>query len=58
MGGLSPEREISIITGNSVVEALKRKGLNALPIHVDHEIGKTLQSNPIKNHFAQISDNY
>jgi len=54
MGGLSPEREISIITGNSVVEALKRKGLNALPIHVDHEIGKTLQSNPIDIAFMAL----
>jgi D-alanine-D-alanine ligase-like ATP-grasp enzyme len=38
MGGLSPEREVSIITGNSVLEALNRKGLTALPIHVDHNI--------------------
>ncbi len=47
MGGLSLEREISIVTGNSVIDALKRKGLNAVPIQVDHQIGATLQSNPI-----------
>jgi D-alanine-D-alanine ligase len=54
MGGLSPEQEISVITGNSVVEALKKKGLNALPIHVDYEIGKTLQSNPIDVAFIAL----
>ena len=47
MGGLSPEREVSIVTGNSVLEAINRKGLIALPIHVDHNIGETLKSNPI-----------
>ncbi len=47
MGGLSPEREVSIVTGNSVLEAINRKGLTALPIHVDHNIGETLKSNPI-----------
>ncbi len=47
MGGLSPEYEVSIITGNSVIDALKRKGLKPLAINVDHAIGETLNSNPI-----------
>ena len=54
MGGLSPEREVSIITGNSVLEALNRKGLTALPIHVDHNIGGTLKSNPIDVAFLAL----
>jgi len=54
MGGLSPEREVSIITGNSVLEALNRKGLTALPIHVDHNIGETLKSNPIDLAFLAL----
>jgi D-alanine-D-alanine ligase len=54
MGGLSPEQEISIVTGNSVIEALKRKGLNAVPVHVDHKIGDTLQSNPIDVAFLAL----
>jgi len=54
MGGLSPEQEVSIVTGNSVIEALKRKGLMALPIHADHQIGKTLQSNPIDLAFIAL----
>jgi D-alanine-D-alanine ligase len=54
MGGLSPEQEVSIVTGNSVIEALKRKGLMALPIHADHQIGKTLLSNPIDLAFIAL----
>lgn len=54
MGGLSPERDVSIVTGNSVIEALKRKGLIALPIHIDHKIGETLRSNPIDVAFIAL----
>ena len=54
MGGLSPEREISMITGNSVLEAINRKGLSALPIHVDHNIGETLKSSPIDLAFLAL----
>ena len=54
MGGLSPEREVSIITGNSVLEALNRKGLTAFPIHVDHNIWETLKSNPIDVAFLAL----
>ena len=54
MGGLSPEREVSTVTGNSVIEALNRKGLTALPIHVDHNIGETLKSNPIDVAFLAL----
>ena len=43
MGGLSSEREISLSTGNSVVEAMTRKGLKAFPIDVDRNIAKALQ---------------
>ncbi len=54
MGGLSLEREVSIITGNSVLEALNRKGFTAFPIHVDHNIGATLKSNPIDVAFLAL----
>ena len=54
MGGLSPEKEVSIVTGNSVLEAIKRKGLTALPVHVDHNIGETLKSNPIDLAFLAL----
>ena len=54
MGGLSPEREVSIITGNSVLEAINRKGLNALPINVDHNIGETLKSSRVDLAFLAL----
>ena len=54
MGGLSTEREVSIITGNSVLEAINRKGLNALPINVDHNIGETLKSSRIDLAFLAL----
>ena len=43
MGGLSSEREISLSTGNSVVEAMTRKGLKAFPIDVDRNIATALR---------------
>ncbi len=58
MGGLSPEREVSIITGNSVVTAINRKGLNALPIYVDHNIGEILKSNPIDLAFIALHGSF
>ncbi len=58
MGGLSPEREVSIVTGNSVLEAINGKGLTALPIHVDHNIGETLKSNPIDLAFLALHGTY
>jgi D-alanine-D-alanine ligase len=43
MGGLSSEREISLSTGNSVMDAMTRKGLKVFPVDVDRDIAKVLQ---------------
>ncbi len=43
MGGLSSEREISLSTGNSVMEAMTRKGLKVFPIDVDRNIANALR---------------
>ena len=43
MGGLSSEREVSLSTGNSVVNAMTRKGLKVFPIDVDRNISKNLK---------------
>jgi D-alanine-D-alanine ligase len=43
MGGLSSERDISLSTGNSVIEAMTRKGLKAFPIDVDRNIATALR---------------
>ena len=44
MGGLSPEREVSLVTGKCVYEAIQRKGLNAIAIDVDKQIAKNLSN--------------
>lgn len=43
MGGLSSERDISLLTGNSVMEAMTRKGLKVFPIDVDRNIAKAIR---------------
>jgi len=43
MGGLSSEREVSLSTGNAVVEAMIRKGLKVFPIDVDRNIANNLK---------------
>jgi D-alanine-D-alanine ligase len=43
MGGFSSEREISLSTGVSVMEAMIRKGLKVFPIDVDRNIAKVLR---------------
>lgn len=47
MGGLSPEREVSLTSGQEIFNAIKRKGLNAEMIDVDHKIGATLAERKI-----------
>ena len=43
MGGLSSEREVSLSTGNSVVNAMTRRGLKVFPIDVDRNIANNLK---------------
>ena len=47
MGGLSPEREVSLASGNAVLEALERKGLNGIGIDVSNDIAFLLEKNKI-----------
>jgi D-alanine-D-alanine ligase len=47
MGGLSPEREVSLTSGQEIFNAIERKGLNAERIDVDHTIGATLAERKI-----------
>jgi len=42
MGGLSPERDVSLTSGKEIFRAIKNRGLNAEMIDVDHKIGATL----------------
>ena len=47
MGGLSPEREVSLASGNAVLEALERKGLHGIGIDVSNDIAFSLEKNQI-----------
>ncbi len=58
MGGLSHEREISLSTGNAVLEAIKEKGLNALAIDVNHQIAEKLTAEKIDLAFIALHGTY
>jgi D-alanine--D-alanine ligase len=47
MGGLSPEREVSLTSGKEIFHAIQSKGLNAEMIDVDHNIGVSLAERKI-----------
>jgi D-alanine-D-alanine ligase len=47
MGGLSPERKVSLTSGKAIFDAIQSKGLNAQMIDVDHNIGATLVNRKI-----------
>lgn len=42
MGGLSAEREVSVVTGNAIIASLKRQGYNPIPIDPTRDLAKTL----------------
>jgi len=54
MGGLSPERKVSLTSGEEIFNAMKRKGLNPVKIDVDHKIGKTLTDKNIDLAFIAL----
>ncbi len=58
MGGLSPEREVSLATGRAVQEALQGKGLNATAIDVDGEIQTKLRDARVDLAFVALHGNY
>ena len=56
MGGLSPEREVSLISGDAVLKALKRKRLNGVGIDVDNNIASTLQKKRVDLNIFELSE--
>ena len=58
MGGLSPEREVSLASGNAVLEAVKRKGLNGVGIDVSNDIAFALEKNKIDIAFIALHGVY
>ena len=58
MGGLSPEREVSLTTGQAVFEAIQRNGLNTVAIDVDRNIAVNLKENKIDIAFIALHGTY
>ncbi|GJL77469.1 MAG: D-alanine--D-alanine ligase [Nitrospinaceae bacterium] len=58
MGGLSPEREVSLTTGNSVFQALTKNGLDAVALDVDHKIALALEQTKIEVAFIALHGTY
>ena len=58
MGGLSPEREVSLASGNAVLEALERKGLNGIGIDVSNNVAFSLEKNKIDIAFIVLHGIY
>ncbi len=58
MGGLSPEREVSLTTGKAVLAAVQSKGLKGVAIDVDHNIARSLDQNRIDLAFIALHGTY
>jgi D-alanine-D-alanine ligase len=58
MGGLSPEREVSLTTGQAVFEAIQRNGLDAVALDVDRDIAITLKQKKIDIAFIALHGTY
>lgn len=54
MGGMSSEREISLKSGNAVLESLLRQGYNAIGIDVDKELAERLKKETINIAFIVL----
>jgi D-alanine-D-alanine ligase len=54
LGGLSAERDISLLSGNAILSALKEKGYNACSIDVDKDVAKRLLTDRIDVAFIAL----
>lgn len=58
MGGLSSEREVSLASGNAVLEAVKRKGLRGVGIDVGNDISFAVNKNKVDIAFIALHGVY
>jgi D-alanine-D-alanine ligase len=58
LGGISAEREVSLKTGDAIVEALRSRGHDVLPIYVDRDVDRALRKNPIDVAFIALHGKY
>lgn len=54
MGGLSSEREVSLSSGNAVLNALRGRGYNAVPIEVGRDVAERLRKDGIEIAFNAL----
>lgn len=58
MGGLSEEREISLLTGNAVLSALKARGYDAVGIDAGREVAADIRKEKIEVAFLALHGRY
>jgi D-alanine-D-alanine ligase len=58
LGGLSSERDISIRTGEAVIDALRSRGHDVVPIYVDRDLDRALRATPIDVAFLALHGRY
>jgi D-alanine-D-alanine ligase len=54
LGGVSPERAISLRTGKAILKALEEKGYNAAALDVDHSVAEHLRARAIEVAFIAL----
>src|SRR6476469_9642093 len=54
LGGLSSEREVSLRTGEAVLNALRDRGHDVIPIYVDHDVDVALRQEQIDVAFIAL----
>jgi D-alanine-D-alanine ligase len=58
LGGISAERDVSLKTGEAIVEALRSRGHDVVPIYVDRDIDRVLRATPIDVAFIALHGKY
>ncbi len=58
LGGLSKEREISLKSGNAILEALLLRGYDAVPIDVARDVDELLQKKGVEVAFLALHGRY
>ena len=58
MGGLSPEREVSLTTGREVANAIRNLGLQAVEIDVDHDVMAKIKDAALDVAFVALHGTY
>lgn len=58
MGGMSSEREVSLRSGEAVLEALRGRGYRAQPIYVDRDLDRVLRQASIDVAFIALHGRY